>query len=778
MDTERQRITIALYISETDNVYSNAILEGACKEAEKQDVNLIVFPVKYLNPPYVDKEHMVFKWQSTCMLSYAMNKSVDGVIVDAGSIGSNVSSDKMKKFLNRYTGVPVISIAKEIDGYPCLDFSSDGIKDQLKHLYYHHGRRKIGIINGPLSASDAVNRFRAYKEALAECGLEYDARRVGEGKFTNLDDAYIEEMLERCNYDIDALMFANDDMATAGYRVLEKHGLKVGRDVLVTGFDDSPRAMEVEPPLTTIRIDTRKLGVQAVDTVIEMIATGKPDYALPKGTLILRGSCGCKSVQTITNEELSALGNNENLTLEECRTHIHNIIVSCLHTQGDHNGLVVMLTDFFYGILSYAAASDNDDCFRALNDTINNTMDYDMVEGLVARKIFEFLPELRKRVSLVAIDTVHIKNALGIIDSFFNLCYDKLVTMHLSVEENKKRIIWRSNNFMDVAISSVNDTEFMYHQFLYWLREMSIQNAYFYIHQDPIQIQSLDDWQQPDYEILYAYTRNGGILITPDEDKIVSADMLFKNHLMPDHRATFCVAPLFFSESNYGFIMGETDYNSIEFFERFISSMLSDAIKFSNMYTEQIAMMQLLEKNLHKTTNILKEIQGKNENLSRITKYDEMTGIYNRRGFLEEVVTRLENEENIGKKAAVIFADMDNLKKVNDQYGHANGDIAIKTTAKILTLSMRGTDIVARFGGDEFAAFALFAAEGFEQTFRERVEAVTEAQNKLLGKPYYVSTSLGIQIFTITEDTDLNEEMKRADELLYEDKRRRKMGRI
>lgn len=778
MRTARQRYTIALYISETDNDYSRAIYEGVCEEAEKCNINLVVFTVKYLDAPYVDKQHNLFSWMPNCLLSYAMNKSVDAVILDAGSIGANIGPEAMKVVLNRYTGVPVISIAKQVEGYPCLNFNADGIKTELRHLYEHHGCRKIAMMNGPLSTSDAIARFEAYKEALAACGLPFDPRRVGEGKFTKLDDAYVEQMLAQCDYDVDAVMFANDDMAIAGYRVLEKHGLKVGKDVLVTGFDDALCAMDVDPPLTTIRTDIRKLGAQAVENVLSMIENGHQVMQVPESTLVLRGSCGCKSIQTSNDEKLELLVRDKALPKEECRAYLRAIVESCMISQLEDDTVERLLTDFFSDLLEYAAGEAGAEAYDILLNQIQNNFNYQTVSNVNAGRLFVFLAVLRKRVLLVAADLQRASNTLDLIDQFSNNGFDKLVSMRINMQEKQKRAIMRMQYFMGIAISSRNDKDYMYREFLFRINEMGIRNAYFYMHEEMVRVSSFADWQQPQQEVLYAYCRDGEITIVPEGERMISADMLFKHRMLPDARTTFFAAPLCFAEESYGFLIVELELQWVDIFVKFISTMLSDAIKFSEMYAEQVTMMKLMENDLHKTTSILREIQGRNENLNRLSKFDEMTGILNRRGFLEETNLLLSNADNYGKKAAVIFADMDDLKKVNDRFGHAEGDIAIKTIAKILSLSLRGSDIIARFGGDEFAAFAMFEAEGFAETFTERVKQITTLQNREIDKPYYVSASLGIHVFEITAQSDLNTEMQKADGLLYEDKRRRKKGRI
>lgn len=122
-------------------------------------------------------------------------------------------------------------------------------------------------------------------------------------------------------------------------------------------------------------------------------------------------------------------------------------------------------------------------------------------------------------------------------------------------------------------------------------------------------------------------------------------------------------------------------------------------------------------KSLKSSKELIKEIKILKKELEKakfLTDYDELTGVYNRRGFIREAekfINELRQEvKKSGKQKrhfvlgnfAVIFVDLDGLKKINDKYGHKAGDKYIKTCAKVFKNNLRDLDIVARWGGDEF----------------------------------------------------------------------------
>jgi diguanylate cyclase (GGDEF)-like protein len=120
---------------------------------------------------------------------------------------------------------------------------------------------------------------------------------------------------------------------------------------------------------------------------------------------------------------------------------------------------------------------------------------------------------------------------------------------------------------------------------------------------------------------------------------------------------------------------------------------------------------------------------------------------------------------------------MDNLKMINDQYGHDDGDFALKTISQILSESFRDMDIIGRIGGDEFISLAVTGSDCDGGSIKSRIEKITRRYNQFADKPYPIEMSTGIYKFKITGKIDIYEMMNNADQLLYQEKIRKKTGR-
>lgn len=157
------------------------------------------------------------------------------------------------------------------------------------------------------------------------------------------------------------------------------------------------------------------------------------------------------------------------------------------------------------------------------------------------------------------------------------------------------------------------------------------------------------------------------------------------------------------------------------------------------------------------------------------------TGLYNRRGFYKEIGEIIGNElkNNTYPYLAIISADMDGLKYINDTYGHAEGDVAIKAFADAL-LSVSGEkSICSRFGGDEFIIACVCDTDPAEKgkSIVKDVSARLEEFNSSSGKPFKVIGSFGVYGEKIVHGMDIDSIIKKADDLMYKEKSRHKGSR-
>jgi diguanylate cyclase (GGDEF)-like protein/PAS domain S-box-containing protein len=155
--------------------------------------------------------------------------------------------------------------------------------------------------------------------------------------------------------------------------------------------------------------------------------------------------------------------------------------------------------------------------------------------------------------------------------------------------------------------------------------------------------------------------------------------------------------------------------------------------------------------------------------LHALALVDELTGLHNRRGFTLFAEQELARARRHGHTPVVVFADLDGLKRINDEHGHSAGDAALKLASLALQNVLRETDIVARWSGDEFVALMGEGGEVAANSIGERLDAAL-ATLAPPGQPYRVSASVGTCALDPT--LPLAEAMDRADAELYARKKR------
>jgi diguanylate cyclase (GGDEF)-like protein len=152
---------------------------------------------------------------------------------------------------------------------------------------------------------------------------------------------------------------------------------------------------------------------------------------------------------------------------------------------------------------------------------------------------------------------------------------------------------------------------------------------------------------------------------------------------------------------------------------------------------------------------------------------DDLTGLYNRRGFFELGEHQIKIAERAERELLLFYFDLDGFKSINDQWGHAEGDAALQRMSAILKDSFRSSDILARLGGDEFAILALEASKQHGQLLSNRVAEKLKSANEVEQKPYRLSMSIGQTCFYPRQAHRLEMLLEAADKELYANKKSR-----
>ena len=191
---------------------------------------------------------------------------------------------------------------------------------------------------------------------------------------------------------------------------------------------------------------------------------------------------------------------------------------------------------------------------------------------------------------------------------------------------------------------------------------------------------------------------------------------------------------------------------------------LGTALKFISLIDQQYSIQNRL-------ASTMNEINIKNDMLNTLYVSDELTRLLNRRGFFEMAESMLVNPYNSGVRCLIAFIDMNNLKQVNDIFGHKEGDFALRSIADTLKKSFPEDSLIARIGGDEFISFSLDVDEDSAENIKKLLDSNSAKVNETVNKPYFIEFSYGFTEFICNTTVKLEEVMMKADEELYVNKR-------
>ena len=260
-------------------------------------------------------EDIGYRCHHYSLYTYSNYLAPDALIVIFGSVNvGQMNPMDIRSFAKNLPKVPMV-LLKEIAPLEGETGSSNvnidnykGMKDCVLHLIKEHGCRIIGYLSGPLGHSDSKVRLSAYKDALSENGIPFDESLIIYGDYQRHVEGIVEKLFD-AHPEMDAIVSANDEMATAVYSVAKKRGLKPGKDIAVTGFDDIYIAAFMDPPLTTVLQDYRSMAEAASEKVRAILRGERPSSETIPSRLIVRASCGCRGeVKKRTEHAEAAVG--------------------------------------------------------------------------------------------------------------------------------------------------------------------------------------------------------------------------------------------------------------------------------------------------------------------------------------------------------------------------------------------------------------------------------------------------------------------------------------
>lgn len=645
----------------------------------------------------------------------------DGVLALTLTLVNAGGRDTVAQKFNSLKPLPIVSMGPSLTGEDAVNFeNTSGMNQIVRHLVDDHGYREFAYISGPLLNDEMRIRLDSFKSTLLSYDIKIDDAAIYEGDFLPPSGSRgVAVLFDERKLRPRALVCANDLMALGAWKALKDRGFDVPGDVAITGYDDSKLLNMISHNFTTVRQPFDELGYIAASRLHSLIKQEKlNEFIQVKTGLVIRSSCGCN-----------------HFSKKDC----------------DKGGYESLLSDI--NSLIKSNASENS-IGRAWVDVIYKLLNDDIPQcdpEILLRHLYRRNPagkEDDRRDLYLMLHTMMLEQ-LGQM-TFVRHWHDYFQSMNLRVAiDNLQDALNRDLSFspnsdkLAAVARSCESSDFYLYRFVDSSKNLNHVNLEFEMSGGRVPAYHKEESQTP---------------LPPRGSGTLTANMLSDGDIL------------------YGYMLVGTDGPSAIGFDNM-------RIRFSSLMKDLAAITRTRELNrdllyeISERTSTEQKLKEALVLVEQMSIEDELTRLRNRRGFFalaEQQVLFLRRDSS---PFFVMYADLDDLKMINDQWGHNEGDLALQSAADVLRSVLRASDIAARLGGDEFSAIISKANPPHFDSIRKRIQTACEHKNSQLGRAWRLSMSIG-HFYSDNDCTlDIKNMLELADAELYKEKMKRKQTR-
>ncbi|MEA4870137.1 MAG: GGDEF domain-containing protein [Christensenella sp.] len=757
----RNQISLCVMIGDVSYDFSMELMQGILNTAEREGVQVLYMMGMPRHAGFIEPgSEQITAYHHNSIYDYAYMFGADAYILSCGSLSGFDGENTYQQFLKRFDETPSVILQEQIDmdqsNKSCITVDNYSSFCQcIEHLIVAHHCHKICLLAGVKNHPDIKERMRAYFDTMRKYDLPVEESMIAYGDFSEFSDPLVSRLFDE-NPDIDAIAFCNDEMARGGYRECAKRGIRVGKDIAFTGFDNFSTSRTLMPPLTTVSQNIYEMGEMAVFKAVDLVC-GRPVSSTKLETkLQIRRSCGCLPDAKLN---LFSLEGIDCALYADCvLQRIAADLKACY--DGSERERSETMIDRLIGRLEREIETDAKIDQYGFADWMQTfTDEFTSATYHVALRLNEYLgqmPAENLRVPKVR----KLYDVLGFTQGFLLSYKARMVEKNL---DDFRAQSWFIPEFIRDLVDSDLEEESIFYNIVKRLRGINLNSIYICLLPEAQPLQTSQVQHAPEKLLLAAYGRKD------DVRAFARAQMpvIDTTHPLRDlpglERHTHLMSFSIFSGNiQYGILLCEVDMARSSLLH-VIGLQLGILINFLDLKRKEQIIGSELE-----------NIRERNQILNFLSDYDPLCNILNRRGFIEQAI-RL-NRENAGKPGLCVFMDLDHLKEINDTFGHSEGDMALSALSDILKQAVRRNDLIARLGGDEFVGMFIVDSPDFGEVFTSRIRQAFDEYNRNSTRPYYVEASMGIAYFTCQHNLEISQIVNEADRYLYEEKKKKRMS--
>ncbi len=719
-----RRSVIGVVLPTVDQYYQRDLLEGISEMAEELEYDIFYFCGGQLG---LQDGNDVY---NNAIYQLIQTDDLVGLIFVSGTLTNHCGKDVFDNFLGLFRDIPSVHLTYEDETKNCIFV--DNYKSMVKvidHLFIDHDYNRYAFISGPESNSEAIRRKEAFLDCMKEQKIDKENYRVYSGDFSkeSAHGAFREIVKE--NWKPDVILCANDEMAIGVSESMSVMDDMSWRHIPFTGFDNIDNATTFSPSFTTLEQPLFDMGKSAVSALTLLIEGKLKKISLPhSGQLKVRESCGCNHFKNILGRLPVITSSNENIT---------NNLLNTLYGLDGLAGRKTSQAYSFHELITFLLEELNQEkepgyFLGYLQKYYSNEVLRPVIEDQMAtvkETLISTYGMLPSYVLEIFIQFEKIKASQGIKDLRMSN-YDFNTVFYYSSE-------------MIRALIGVTDTESVFKVIKEYISGYDFNHFYVCLFEEVLFNELDRAFVYPEKtELRFGYQNGEWIEPFAFETKVMIPQALISH----EKAESYIIYPLNYRSSFFGYI---------------ICDLEATASPFLDILRREIA-------NTLERLYIQQELDRYNQYLSELSIRDSLTELYNRRG-MRDYFSEISSE---GKEFGIIVGDMNNLKVINDSYGHNEGDVAIRAIGNILNTSIDGR--VGRVGGDEFMCLLNPLGEQDMHQVLDEIQKKIKLYNEHADKDYDISIAIGYSYWTIGQFESLDQALDVADAMLYKHKKRYK----
>lgn len=745
--SDRKTIGVVLDWPDATSNYQKLLLNGIRRFAAERDANLLAVAVGRFETPFLWERGREF------LYDYLSPEIADGLLLYTAALANFSGTEALEKRLRPLRSLPMVSIGAELSGTPSvLVDNRAGLRELVAHLIRDHGYSHLAFVGGPAHNEEAVLRRDTFLETAKSHGVEIPESHLYDGNFLiSSGKEAVEELLDVREIRPQAIVCANDNMAIGVWQELWARRHVVPVDMAVTGYDDLEVSSLLELPFTTVRQPLFEQGYLAAEMLFDLLESRSSRQEMDNRTLptemVYRGSCGCPShyetpPQSLSGEEEQLRGEWSALFEREKRA-IRDAFELFRNGRGGDPLVRTWNAILLRAIEANVKQRETSLLFQEIRE--------ELLSVELSWKLREELHEKLEKMSAMIIDFYIQADLLGRLTS-----QGSLQNTMFTMDDFEQSTI--TDVALDQGLDRLEDI----------LEQTGIETCF---------LSRFDEGSaDPDgtSTLLFSYIDGERRKIDSGHKRFINRNIFHPEH-KPDGRYELIVEALYEGNEQIGtvcFSMGASGNDTYEMLRR----RLSGVIRTVNTTEHLINLNRQLEGEIEVRKRMEKQLKEALEEVQSLSLTDELTGLYNRRGFITLAEQQLRYCLREGEPFVIIYLDLNNLKYINDTYGHQEGDEIIRTVAEVLRRTFREVDIIGRLGGDEFTVFAGKVDAAHISTLRERLNGVLSEANEELDKEYDLKVSMGYYAHSEEGPDTLSEMLEVADSDMYREKRRNRGG--